>query len=151
MKTKAIVFSFIICGLVSCSNQADKKASEEVKTTLTPTINPDSTNFTIVSAQDTATSDGESISRYKSGAVKMQGMMKDSKREGLWKSFYENGVQWSESTYVGGIKFGKTTTWYENGNKRYEGFYTNDKESGIWTFWDEAGVLVNTKDFGKVK
>ena len=30
----------------------------------------------------------------------MQGMMKDGKREGLWKSFYENGNQWSESFYV---------------------------------------------------
>jgi antitoxin component YwqK of YwqJK toxin-antitoxin module len=149
MKTKIILFSFIFCGLVSCSNQADKIPAGEIQKESSPSTTSDSTNFTIVTTQDTTTKDGESISRYKSGAVRMQGMMKDSKREGLWKSFYENGVQWSESTFVCGVKFGKTTTWYENGNKRYEGFYANDKESGMWTFWNEAGELVNTKNFGK--
>jgi antitoxin component YwqK of YwqJK toxin-antitoxin module len=144
MKTKFILFSLTIICLISCSNQTKDTPVEEKQKEIVS--NPDSTNFTIISKQDTTTQDGQSIVRYKNGAVKMQGMMKGGKREGLWKSFYEDGTQWSESIFIDGIKFGKTSTWYENGNKRYEGFYTNDKESGKWTYWDEAGKLVNTKE-----
>ena len=145
MKTKIILCSLII-GLVSCSNQPDEKPVIETK--VEATVNLDSTQFTIISNQDT-TQNGESIIKYPSGKVKMQGMMKDGKREGLWKSFYETGLPWSETTFEAGIKNGKTTTWYENGNKRYKGFYKNDKESGKWTYWNEAGELVNTQDYDK--
>ena len=79
----------------------------------------------------------------------MHGMMKEGKREGLWKSFYENGLKWSETTFAAGIKNGKTSTWYENGKKRYDGFFTNDLESGKWTYWNESGEQVSTKDFDK--
>lgn len=146
MQTKTILLFLIICGLISCSNEATDKVIEEVKAE--KTANPDSTTFTIVTLKDT-TQNGESIMKYANGQVKMQGLMKDGKREGLWKSFYENGTQWSESVFTEGIKNGKTSTWYENGNKRYDGFYTDDVESGVWTYWNEAGKVVNTKDNGK--
>ena len=147
MKTKIILFSLFIFGLISCSNQPVDEPVLETK--MEKTLNSDSTTFTIISNQDTTTKNGESIVKYPNGNVKMHGMMKDGKREGLWKSFYDNGIQWSETTFAGGIKNGKTTTWYENGNKRYEGFYANDLESGKWTFWNEAGELASTKDYGQ--
>lgn len=145
MKTKIIFFSVIIIGLISCSNQAADEKIAEAK--VEKSTKMDSTTFTIVSQHDTITKDGESIIKYPNGNVKMLGMMKDGKREGLWKSFYENGLHWSETTFAAGIKNGKTTTWYENGKKRYEGFFTNDLESGKWTYWNEAGELVDTKNF----
>lgn len=145
MKTKIVLCSILI-GLVSCSNQADEKPVVETK--IEPAINLDSTQFTIISRQDT-TQNGESITKYPNGKIRMQGMMKDGKREGLWKSFYDNGLQWSETTFEAGIKNGKTTTWYENGKKRYDGFYKNDIESGKWTYWNELGEQVNTQDFDK--
>ena len=88
MKTKTILFSLIIIGLISCSNQAGDEKATEAK--IENSSNSDSTTFTIVSSQDTTIKDGESITKYPSGNVKMHGMMKDGKREGLWKSFYEN-------------------------------------------------------------
>ncbi|MBL7884311.1 MAG: hypothetical protein JNL69_09590 [Bacteroidia bacterium] len=90
---------------------------------------------------------GEHIQRYPNGVIEMKGMMKDGKREGLWKSFYENGSPWSETTFKEGIKNGPTTTWYENEQKRYIGNYKDDKEVGKWTYWDEKGKLILTKDF----
>lgn len=145
MQTKTILFSVLICGLISCTNQPVEKPFEEVKV---ETASADSNTFTIVTIQDT-TQNGESILKYKNGQVKMEGMIKDGKREGLWKSFYENGTQWSESFYVNGVKNGPTKTWYENGNKRYEGFYSNDAQSGQWKNWDEAGNLVPANYKGK--
>lgn len=146
MKTKIIIASLLI-GLVSCSNQPDEKSVVDTKV-VEPAVDINSTQFTIISNQD-STQNGESIIKYPSGKVKMQGMMKDGKREGLWKSFYETGLPWSETTFEAGIKNGKTTTWYENGNKRYKGFYKNDRESGKWTYWNEAGEQVNSQDFDK--
>ena len=145
MKTKTILFSLIIIGLISCSNQAGDEKVTEAK--IENPSNSDSTTFTIVSSQDTTIKDGESITKYPSGNVKMHGMMKEGKREGLWKSFYENGLKWSETTFAAGIKNGKTSTWYENGKKRYDGFFTNDLEGGKWTYWNEAGEQVSTKNF----
>lgn len=107
------------------------------------------TNSMISSSKDSILQNGEYIKHYKNSVIEIQGIMKDGKRDGLWKSFYENGLPWSETTFLEGKKEGKTTTWYDNNQKRYEGFYTNDFESGKWTFWDEKGKQVNTTDYGK--
>jgi antitoxin component YwqK of YwqJK toxin-antitoxin module len=100
-------------------------------------------------AQDSIIQNGEYIRHYESGVIKMRGMMKNGKREGLWKSWYANGSPWSETTFQGGLKNGRTTTWYENEKKRYDGFYTNDIESGKWTFWDEQGNVVKEVEYTK--
>ncbi len=132
---------------MACSNQPVKEAVAEAKAEAIP--NPDSARFTFTTEQDTTIENGESIMKYPNGNLKMLGKIKNGKRDGLWKSFYENGVPWSETTFAEGIRNGKTTTWYENGKKRYEGFYTNDVESGKWTYWKESGEEADTKDFDK--
>lgn len=147
MKTKFLLLSVLMAGLLSCSNQS---VEEPVAGKTEAVPNPDSTRFTIAgNPQDSVVNNGESIQRYKNGVIRMRGIMKDGKRDGLWKSWYENGLPWSETTFSSGIKNGKTVTWYENGSKRYEGTYTNDRESGKWIYWDEQGKEVNTKDYGK--
>jgi antitoxin component YwqK of YwqJK toxin-antitoxin module len=126
----------------SCSGVADKKpASDEKKERV---IQKD---FTFENKKDSVVVNGEQIHYHKNGVIEMRGMMKDNKREGLWKSWYENGLPWSETTFKEGRKNGKTTTWYENGNKRYEGFFTDDKESGRWIFWKEDGTLADFKNY----
>lgn len=147
MKTKIVGCFFIVSGLISCSNQAGDEKVQTAEIVVAP--NPDSARFTILGSQDSTITNGESIVKYPNGNVKMAGMMKNGQRDGLWKSYYENGLPWSETTFSNGIRNGKTSTWYENGKKRYDGFYTNDVESGTWTYWDEKGGVATTKDFGK--
>lgn len=99
-------------------------------------------DFTFENKKDSVVVNGEQIRYHKNRVIEMRGMMKDNKRDGLWKSWYENGLPWSETTFKGGKKNGRTTTWYDNGNKRYEGFFTNDSESGRWTLerrWNHHG------------
>ncbi|MCK6648176.1 MAG: hypothetical protein L6Q66_00840 [Bacteroidia bacterium] len=91
--------------------------------------------------------DGEFIERYDNGVVQARGILKAGKREGVWKSFYKDGMPWSETTFVNGKKDGSTISWYENGQKRYEGFYKNDVESGLWIFWDDKGNLATKKNY----
>jgi hypothetical protein len=145
-----MLFTLVILGLFSCTHEGFKEPvkikTEETKPTKSDT---NQTSFIIKGSKKTDVVNGESVEYYKNGSIKMRGMMKDGKRDGLWKSWYEDGTPWSATTFAAGIKNGKTTTWYENGKKRYEGFYTNDNESGKWTYWNDKGTIVNTPNYDK--
>ncbi len=143
MKTNLYIL-FVIIGLSACNNAS--QTTTENKNVQHDTMG---TSITGSLKKDSIIQNGEYIKHYTSGGIEMQGSMKDGKREGLWKSWYENNAPWSETTFENGKKNGKTITWYPNKQKRYEGFYTNDKESGKWTYWDENGNEVNYKDFSK--
>jgi len=87
---------------------------------------------------------------YKDGKVLKEGPLNsDVKRNGLWKSYYRDGILWSEGDFVNGIREGKTATYFANGQKYYEGQYSKAKKSGIWKFWNEQGDLVNEIDYDK--
>jgi len=142
MKAGLLIIPFIAIVFFACNGDSSKIAdNKEVQhdTLKTATL--------FEKKKDTLLQNGEYVQHYKSGVIEMLGEIKNGKREGVWKSFYETKLPWSETTFEAGKKNGKTTTWYENGKKRYEGFYTNDKESGSWTFWDESGKIVNTKKY----
>ena len=78
-------------------------------------------------------------SHYLNGRLKIKGVMKNGKREGLWISWYDSGQEWSECAYKDGLKNGNTSSWHENGMRRYDGFYKDDVKSGKWTYWDDKG------------
>jgi len=78
----------------------------------------------------------------------IEGSYKDGKREGEWKSWYENGNLWSVGTFKAGVQVGKTMTYYENGNLRYSGIYdNNEKRTGTWKFYDENNNLLDTIEY----
>jgi antitoxin component YwqK of YwqJK toxin-antitoxin module len=86
---------------------------------------------------------------YDNGQIKIDGWMRGDKREGLWVSYYENGVKWSEDEYRAGMKDGKSVTYFPNGLLRYRGHYIEDTKAGTWQFYDETGKLVKEEDFNK--
>jgi antitoxin component YwqK of YwqJK toxin-antitoxin module len=78
-------------------------------------------------------------------AIFIEGGYKNGKREGEWKSWYDNGNLWSVGTFKEGVQVGKTMTYYENGNLRYSGSYDkNEKRIGEWKFYDEDNNLIET-------
>ena len=58
---------------------------------------------------------GYQIFKYPNGAVSSEGIMKDGKPEGFWKSYYVTGI------------------------KKSEGKRTNFLLDSIWIFYDQAG------------
>ncbi len=85
---------------------------------------------------------------YPSGALKIEGDFDEKKqRNGLWVSYYENGIKWSESFYVHGLKEGHSVTFHPNGKVRYIGEYKDDKQTGNWRFFDESGELVREENY----
>lgn len=98
-------------------------------------------DFKIVDGVKTATYERE---YYEDGNLLKEGPLnKDEKRDGLWKSYYRDGVLWSEGGFVNGIREGKTVTYFSNGKKYYDGKFVNAKKSGVWKFYDEQGEFVN--------
>src|SRR5674476_1228766 len=70
----------------------------------------------ISSAQDKETlKDGYTIFKYPNGTVSSEGLIKNGKPEGFWKSYYVTGV------------------------KKSEGRRTNFLLDSIWIFFDQAG------------
>ncbi len=141
MRNLIVLVVVTIC-FFSCKSDTDKKtvATEKKETVFQK-------DFTFEKKADSIVVNGEQILYHKNGVIEMRGMMKDNKRDGLWKSWYENGLPWSATTFKDGKKNGRTTTWYDNGNKRYEGFFTEDMESGRWTFWKEDGSIMDSKNY----
>jgi antitoxin component YwqK of YwqJK toxin-antitoxin module len=70
----------------------------------------------VVTAQESIdNADGYKVFKYPNGAVSSEGLMKNGKPEGLWKSYYVTGV------------------------KKSEGRRTNFMLDSIWIFYDQAG------------
>jgi len=93
--------------------------------------------------------DGKRLAVYEREYYEDGNLLKDGplsiheKRDGLWKSYYRDGVVWSEGEYADGIREGKTVTYFANGNKYYEGQFVKAQKSGVWKFYNEQGEFVN--------
>jgi antitoxin component YwqK of YwqJK toxin-antitoxin module len=72
--------------------------------------------FKVIDAQENSTiKDGYQIFKYPNGAVSSEGLFKNGKPEGFWKSYYVTGI------------------------KKSEGKRTNFLLDSIWIFYDQAG------------
>ena len=86
---------------------------------------------------------------HENGQVYMMGKIKDKERNGLWKTYYEDGTPWSETHFKEGILDGSTKTWYKNGKVRFTGFYTDGEKSGTWYWYDKEGELNKKIELGE--
>lgn len=93
--------------------------------------------------------EGTNEAFHANGKLKMKGDVVDGKRHGVWTTWYENGVKWSENNYSYGILEGKTVSYFPNGQVQYIGYYSNDIKTGIWMFYNEQGELVNEDNYTK--
>ena len=89
------------------------------------------------------------IEYYETGQVKMEGGMKNSKREGEWKAYFPDGRMQSHGFFKNDLRTGEATVWRENGNLYSEGFYKEGKHCGKWKWYDEQGDLIKEVDYGE--
>src|SRR3712207_5681228 len=64
--------------------------------------------------------------------VKMEGMMVDGKKQGLWKVYDKAGVVTAEVNYATGVEEGLSKNFFLNGAKALEASFKNGKENGAW-------------------
>jgi len=91
---------------------------------------------------------GEYFEKYPNGKLKTEGWFnKDTLRDNIWYSYYENGIKWSELSYENGLKEGHSIVNYPNGKVHYSGSYNQDKKSGHWIFYKENGEIDKEEDY----
>ena len=76
-----------------------------------------------------------------------KGRVVNGKKEGRWEFYYANGQKMLEATYSDGIENGAYNSYRETGIPYFRGFYINGQRANIWEIYDEAGNLVDRKDF----
>ncbi|MEN9443578.1 MAG: hypothetical protein RIS47_468 [Bacteroidota bacterium] len=77
----------------------------------------------------------------KSKKVNALGSYIDNRKDGLWKTYYENGVLQAEITYKLGRQKGYAKTYYEDGKVFEEGVWDSNKWVGSYKAYHSNGVL----------
>ena len=78
---------------------------------------------------------------------RMEGDLKEAKRNGPWSSFFPNEGIRSKALYVDGLEEGPTEVFHENGMVYYTGQYRAGKPVGEWLFYDAKGAHVRTVQY----
>ena len=84
---------------------------------------------------------------YNSGTKKEVRGYSKGKKEGIWKTWNEAGVQTAEAGFKNGLKDGNWFIWDDTGVKRYEMFYEKGEKKGLWIIRDENGKEVSRDEF----
>ncbi len=72
---------------------------------------------------------------------------KESKKQGHWKFYYDDGKLKSESNFINDKRNGKWLYYYNSGITEQTGFYNAGKPEGIWKWYYENGKLRRTGEF----
>ena len=67
---------------------------------------------------------GRVVEWYGNGQKKVEGRMKDGRKDGLWTSWHANGQKNAEGTFKDGKEDGPWIEWHKNGQKLAEHNYT---------------------------
>jgi len=141
---KNSIGAIVLLAFFGCGEPESDKETVEIETVVPEMIESDDEK-PVNSA--TPTPGGKHLEYHTGGQLKIEGQYDmDSKRTGLWKSYYENGIKWSESYYTAGKRDGHSLTFYPNGQVRYVGEYADDKQTGQWTFYDEKGAVTKEEN-----
>lgn len=138
---KYVLFFTFMLGMIACQNQEKNQVNIETKVE-----KPDEQHT--VNEYEVGVSPGDYVEYHENGNVKIKGQYdQGNERTGLWISYYDNGIKWSESYYIKGKKDGHSFTFYPNGKIRYRGEYDMDQKTGKWTYYDESGNVTNEENY----
>lgn len=90
----------------------------------------DSTNNTFISKD-----------YYSNGVLRIEGGMKNGKRNGLWRTYNANGILTSELTYVDDDLSGPQKTYYLSGTVHEEYYCDSNKINGLYKEYHKNGTL----------
>jgi antitoxin component YwqK of YwqJK toxin-antitoxin module len=137
MKNTLILFVFILL-LASC--QSEVSQPDEIQETNAEAI--DNNNEPVsISIDKPAIPDGKVEEFYPDGNKKIEGMIVEGKRSGVWTSYFPSGNKQSENKYSNGMLNGKTVVYHPNGQIMFIGFYTNNQQDGQWIYFDAEGKM----------
>ena len=69
---------------------------------------------------------------YKNGRLKWEGMIKNGKKDSLYKEYHYNGELSGQGHYKNGKRNGLWRWYHKNGKLHGELHYNNGKQYGLW-------------------
>ena len=139
---KKLLLILALASLYACSSNQEEEITLDTQTDLIQEEDEE------VAENEVGISPGEFVEYHPNGNIKMKGRYNsDNQREGLWISYYDNNVKWSESYYVNGKLDGHSLTFFPNGQIRYRGEYDMDEKVGTWTFYSESGEITKEENY----
>lgn len=140
---KNLIYSLSLLIFISCSGNRNDKNAEGIESNSEAIQEQSLTGENIIHK---STKNYQEF--YDNGALKIEGDNDiNGKRSGLWVSYYENGIKWSETYYRKGLKDGHSLTFYPNGQVRFIGEYKEDVKTGDWVFNNEDGQYSFTETY----
>ena len=130
---KKVLSLLIICVLIGCSEKRVLK--EEL-------INKGSKISPIYYSEDRLFS-GVMYDVNSNGILLIESVIKNGKKNGLHKEWYENGQIIVETNFKNGKEYGLYKMWYDNGQIMFEWNYKNGVQNGVSKHWDEDGRLLS--------
>ena len=76
----------------------------------------------------------EQLEYHETGQLKSRGQLLNGQRHGVWNSYYDSGMPWSQVSYDAGTKHGTYRTYHPNGEPAIEGAYDHAPESARGRF-----------------
>jgi len=78
---------------------------------------------------------------HENGQLNVEGNFKDAKKDGLWKMYNKNGQLRYEGNWKDAKKEGLSKTYYENGQLESEGNWKDGNQEELWKTYHENGQL----------
>lgn len=107
---------------------------------------PPATTPLVDSTATPAPLNGPQVVHLKEGG-RLEGVMRNGKREGPWISYRADGSTWSRSTYLNGLEEGTTEVFHPGGEHYYTGQYHRGVPVGEWVFFDLLGGEVKRVEY----
>jgi len=82
---------------------------------------------------------------HDNGKLELKGTFKDGKEEGLWETHHYDDYLTSKGAYKNGKRNGIWKGYYKNDQLRYKGKYINGKTEGFWVWFTEYGSQEKAK------
>ena len=134
---KLLLFITIVLAMASCAPRLTEKVEARY-----PNEQPQ-----IVRKYDKSGNCVYEMEYYDTGEVRMEGAMKNGKKQGEWKAYLRDGRPWSIGNFKDGKMDGPSTVYWENGNLRYKGYFKDGVHCGHWKWYDEQGFLLREEDY----
>jgi len=144
---KTILALILLCSLVACvgkrqelvSPEPQELALAEIQELVDPAfVYRDGITYL---AESTEPLTAHISKRNKYSRLSETYTVKEGKREGLYRLFWEDGQLLQEGNYLNGQYAGMWRRWYRNGRLEYERDFVNGKREGWTREWDENGTL----------
>lgn len=85
--------------------------------------------------------------RHPNGKVMAKGKVRNYKKQGLWKFYYDSGKLASTTVYINDTANGPYMEYLQDGRVKQQGRFCMNHKCGNWIHYNDAGHLISSENF----